>query len=535
MNTSIHQSYKYPWKLKFSLFVIIFSFGLFLRLQFVYRNPFPMNDGGFFLSMIQDLQNNHFKIPKFTIYNNLDIPFAYPPLSIYSAAFLNQFLNIDLFDIFRIYPLLFNLLSIPLFYFLCKELTETNSAAFLATAIYTVMNPSYEWLISGGGLTRSPAHTLFIVSLTLFLVYLRTSKKWVLIFSIISAALMTLHHLEYTWMLVYSIFIFTFFQRKRIKSAPIITFYGLGLLVLTAPYWFTVVRIHGPSPFMNAFSTGGFKIYDPIFRLFLLDFTSEAPTKIINILVFLGLFTCISKKNIQMIIWFLSILFLNSRSPDRMLIFPVCILASYSLDYVIIPGLNHIHKKFKSPSPKSEFSGEKNSSRLGYMFNFSFIFLLLFMDYLSLFTSQPVLSSLSSDEIKAMEWVRSSSNLDSRFLVVESSSGWATDRTGEWFPALAKRHSITTMQGREWLPERNFLNYLLIHQDFKQCLGEGISCLLTWSDKNSISFSHVFISKTECGLNKANCTNYMISTTHAHPDFSKVYENEGVVIYEHES
>ncbi len=54
---------------------------------------FPLNDGGLFATMIQDLVNNRLLLPASTTYNGLDIPFAYPPLAFYVAALANQALD----------------------------------------------------------------------------------------------------------------------------------------------------------------------------------------------------------------------------------------------------------------------------------------------------------------------------------------------------------------------------------------------------------------------------------------------------------
>ncbi len=191
------------------LFILCITLlGVFLRIQYLQKSDFVINDGGMFYTMILDLQKNGYVLPRFTSYNFSQIPYAYPPLSFYVGAVLNQFLHIDLITIFRLYPLFFNILSIPAFYLLAKEITQINRQALLATAFYSILLPSYEWLISGGGLTRSPAHTYFILAFYFYLVYLRTRKWKSLIFSIFTAALMTLHHIEYCWMLVLSMALF---------------------------------------------------------------------------------------------------------------------------------------------------------------------------------------------------------------------------------------------------------------------------------------------------------------------------------------
>ena len=124
---------KFPWIDKAILLMLILFLGTFLRLQYINKSSFPMNDGGFFYVMIRDLQQNSYHLPQFTTYNFLNIPYAYPPLSLYESAWLNQYLHIDLIKIFLYYPLVFNLLSIIAFYFLSKELGETPTSALLAS------------------------------------------------------------------------------------------------------------------------------------------------------------------------------------------------------------------------------------------------------------------------------------------------------------------------------------------------------------------------------------------------------------------
>ena len=54
-------------------------FGGFIRLNPVLTSSFPLNDGGLFYTMVQDLQENGYRIPETTRYNQLNLPYAYPP------------------------------------------------------------------------------------------------------------------------------------------------------------------------------------------------------------------------------------------------------------------------------------------------------------------------------------------------------------------------------------------------------------------------------------------------------------------------
>ena len=51
---------------------------------------FPINDGGMFDVMIQELRANAYKLPAITSYNFSGIPYAYPPLGFYLVALVSQ-------------------------------------------------------------------------------------------------------------------------------------------------------------------------------------------------------------------------------------------------------------------------------------------------------------------------------------------------------------------------------------------------------------------------------------------------------------
>jgi hypothetical protein len=65
-------------------------------------------------------------------------------------------------------------------------------------------------------------------------------------------------------------------------------------------------------------------------------------------------------------------------------------------------------------------------------------------------TDLSTLEQLSRDTRTAMEWTRTGTSPEARFLVLTSADSWWADRTAEWFPQLADRASLTTVQGLEW-------------------------------------------------------------------------------------
>src|SRR5258707_746457 len=57
-----------------------------LRIPYFHGRMFPLNDGGMFAQIIDDIRAAHFVLPTHTTYNFLDIPLSYPPLAFYFGA-----------------------------------------------------------------------------------------------------------------------------------------------------------------------------------------------------------------------------------------------------------------------------------------------------------------------------------------------------------------------------------------------------------------------------------------------------------------
>jgi len=129
--------------------------GLLVRLPYFFSYDFALNDGALFAQMSEAIRLNHYILPEVVEYNRTVIPFAYPPLAFYVVAFLTDLLRLDVLDVVRYLPLGFNLLSIGAFVLLASQLIN-NKLVFLYTCLFFPLIPrSYEWLIMGGGVTRS--------------------------------------------------------------------------------------------------------------------------------------------------------------------------------------------------------------------------------------------------------------------------------------------------------------------------------------------------------------------------------------------
>ena len=137
---------------------------------------FPLNDGGLFFTMTRDLQAAGFVLPATTTYNDLAIPFAYPPLGFYIAGLLSSAFGVALLPLFQFLPLLFSTLTIPVLYLIAREILGSRFQALVATWAFALLPRGFEWLVVGGGLTRSLGLLLGLLAILEGIRFFRTSR-----------------------------------------------------------------------------------------------------------------------------------------------------------------------------------------------------------------------------------------------------------------------------------------------------------------------------------------------------------------------
>ena len=137
------------------LLITAILLGGLARFMPAFVTRFPINDGGMFYTMTQELSANGYALPAATAYNGLDLPYAYPPLGFYLASFLADFGRIPLLGVFLWLPPLLATLTIPAFYLLARALLKDDLRAALASIFFALTPGGYGWHIMGGGITRS--------------------------------------------------------------------------------------------------------------------------------------------------------------------------------------------------------------------------------------------------------------------------------------------------------------------------------------------------------------------------------------------
>jgi hypothetical protein len=522
----------------FVIFLIIFAAGFILRFQYVKDVTFPLNDGGLFYKMTQELIGNGFKLPEFTTYNQNLIPYAYPPLGFYFTGLLSTIFDISLLKIFLWFPFILNLIAIPVVYIVVKDLTGNRSIALFADTFWALTLPSYQWLIMGGGVTRSLAFTLSLLSLLFFTKYIRSNKYFILVLAAILGGMVGLSHLEIFWVNAISILIIWLFKRKGslLKNLLNLLAYFVITFAVILPYLITVLNYHGILPFLAGFHSGEFSILPQLVKIILFNYTDEFSFTIIAVFALLGIFHQIKNHQYFFVVWFILILILDPRSVNRSIILPVCILAAITLNDILIPAM----KKLAPTSNGSEVEDDQEKKRLFSIFRkipfekfftvfvFSQAFILAFFSF---YTAKSSMENISTAEMSGFDWVKENTAPSSTFLILSGSVDWQTDQLAEWFPAMTDRKSLITVQGTEWLPGDEYSRARKISSGIYQCTMNFNNCEESTIVEFSKEADFIWISKGSGSSNEMQLYQYILNCSNDSIDYQKIFENEQVVIY----
>ncbi|MBN1146693.1 MAG: hypothetical protein JXA78_05520 [Anaerolineales bacterium] len=505
----------------------------------VTRHDFPVNDGGMFYVMVKDLQANHYTFPKYTTYNFSQIPYTYPPLPFYLAAGLEDLGGINLFTILRFLPGIFSILMIPAFYGLSREALGSNFQALHATLAFAIVPPAYEWLIMGGGLTRAPASLFSLLALTQALWALKTRQRKPLALTIVFVALSGYCHLEILWITLIFIAIAAWFTARDRWGLFCLAAIGFGASLLMSPYLILVLRYHGMQPFVSALQAGEFNWANSFGKVLLSSLTEEFLFTPILVFAILAFGLTLQKRDYLLPAWALATVIFDPRSIERSIIIPLCLLAGIAIDEIILPGLANLSRPGSASSVTQAADSDEIRYRGTLFPNLISAILVVYMlartaiiGNLYLLGSTSTLDILQDNDQVAMQWVAENTATESAFIVLTPFSIWESNERAEWFPVLAQRRSITTVQGTEWLPANRFNEQQRIYQEVLSCAVEEIACLNQVSQHDGIQFTHVYLSGSLIDRETGAPLPLPIEAgLRSSPEYELIYEQDDVLIF----
>jgi len=502
------------------LLLIAIGIGTFMRFNPTLLAGFAINDGGMFAAMVDDLKATHYVLPEFTTYNHLNIPFAYPPLGFYIGRIAADLFGLNATEVLRWVPAFFASLSIPAFYLLALRLLKNKYYASVSTLFFALMPRALSWFVMGGGLTRSPGQFFMLLTLaTVIRLYEENRKVDVLLAGIFGGLAVMSHPEAAVHTIVSAAFLWIMLSRSRTGFIHSI-FVALIVLVVTAPWWATVISYHGLDPLLKGAATGQKAL--AVLHLLFFVFTEEPYATVIAILGLIGIASRLLRRDYLLPLWMVIPFFVEGRSAAGPAAIPLAMLAAIGLVDVVLSALQ---SRNAEPQPDEVLPVERNV----------FIYLLLYL----LFSTYQFGFGLSSATLyapdrEAMQWVKENTPAESRFLVLTGTTSVSCDSVMEWFPALTGRQSIYTVQGTEWTEGSNFNNYVRSTYAVQGCLSDSdVACVDGVIDRSE--YDYVYVSKT---LRADNCmpvgrerTFPFFEASVKTNGFETVYESEGVLIY----
>ena len=462
------------------LLIAALIFGMWFRIMPAWLSGFPVNDGGMFYTMIRDLQANHYNLPLFTTYNNLNIPFVYPPLGFYLGAGISDLFKISPIEVIHWVPGIINGLCIPAFYFFAKEILNEKLKSSIATLVYTLISSSGILALHGRRIDTLLGALFMLLALThIHRVFANESKKdiWG---AIIFSSLAALSHTEapiYTIAIAIYIWVMKSRSLKGLQNGILI---AMGVLILSSPWLGWIIYNHGTAPLISASQTGFHSSWSALW-LIDIDFVTEEPyLDLLGVLSIVGMAILVSRR-IFFIPGMLLVIFLSHpRSAHTIGDIPLAMAAGVFVSEILLPAISNLHGNTENQSQRP------------------FIVLLILIPYIFSNSLQFAFllsgNHVSDAERTAMQWVGKNTPAGSRFLIITGETNPFCDATNEWFPSLTGRESLTTLQGREWLLGNKFGEYISHAQGLQGCVDNGADCITRELKYFGTRFNYVYIS-----------------------------------------
>lgn len=498
------------------LLTLAFLFGAYARLTLATQNDFPILDGGLFYTMTNDLLANHWRLPLTTSYNRLDIPFAYPPLPFYLLGGIHRLTGIDLLTLLRWLPALLSLLTIPAFYLMARTMLGSESLGALATLIFAMLPRSWEWLIMGGGITRATGTLFFILFIHALYRTFHDQKASAAWHAGLLGGLVLLSHPERALHAAVAGLLFWLWWGRTREGIQKAFWIASITLIIGALWWAPLLVRHGIETLFLASQAAGPRW---LFWLFLLqvNFTDEQIV-IAGLLTIYGLWWSWKGGEKWLALWLFLIMLSDPRSAPHLIPIPGSLLIALALARGMFPLLVQ--------APRWERILFQGSGRLF----FSYLLILMLynlqttlLELKKLVLSHPVRESLN--------WIATYTPPQARFLALDWYPEPAASPVLEWFPTLAGRNNVTTLQGREWLRGDAHFNarYRADHQ-LRECLYQDIDCLEKWSLTHQEKFDYIYINlETPDGKIHRSALSEALRQS---PNYQLVYESPEVLIFQ---
>lgn len=478
---------------------------------------FPVNDGGLFWRMIEELRQNGYRLPATTEFNRWGLPFAYPPLGFYLVAALADLTGISSLELLRVVPAVLSWCAIPAFFLLARRLLPDATMAAVATFIFAALPRTWLWFVMGGGITRSLGFLFVLLLLHRVHVMLTDRRMRDLALAAAFGALAVASHLESAWFGVYSSALLLAAYGRSWRGLRDALLVAAGVALLAAPWWGTVVATHGLEPFRRALGSGGGEEWS-LAPLAYFRFTDEAFLGVLGTLGLIGALVEGVRGRLLLPVWLGIIFVVNPRNPATPAMVPFAMLAAVAILGVLVPGLR---AAFANEETR-ELWAKRFAPGLAVALVLVPITAYILLSSRSVAGNSPLLRALAPQDREAMTWVTRSTPPDMRALLV-TGSWFGADAASEWFPALTERQSVATVQASEWLPGGQFYARWEQADSLLICTGRDVRCVERWARTHGRDYTHLYV--------RGMALPSVGASAMATPGYELLFRNDSVMVF----
>ena len=453
------------------LTLLILLGGAFLRVYHLFKVDFiraPFRLGGLFVAFAQQIIQNGFRLPvTIPYYSEGGIPFAYPPLGFYLEAFLLKIFPAWQFVIANLLPPLIAVLALLLAYLVLRQIFPAQPGYLLAALFaYAFLGNAFSNQVEAAGLAESTGSVaLLVYFLAVFRYRNQPGRKNAALAGLALGLCILSSPGSAVGAALLSVLLAaaTLVMRKGSASAWIESgIAALAGLLVSAPYWFTVMLNHGRGifflPVLAQYQPGGnttylAKLFD---QLTSFSVTDRTGTFFWNALIFLGLLWLLLHSKPAIPLAFLALISIP-REGVWMIAFPAALLFAYGLMDVLVP--------LARPLLDLSWSPRK------YVWTAIAAALVLWLVAQSFALIDGLIADqqwkVTAPQVVGTEQAAAFIPAGARVLVI------GNDGILEWAPYLLQREVINTKYGLEWKPAQ---------LQKVTALNDEIRTALTWDD-----------------------------------------------------
>jgi hypothetical protein len=248
-----------PWYI-----LALIAGGAILRIVHLFLIPFdaPFHLGGLFYEFSRQIIQNHFALPQSIPYYSLGgIPFAYPPLSFYLQAIVMRLFSPPPFVTVNLLSPLIAVFTLPAFYWMIKAQTDDGRLRAAALFVFALMPNAFVNQVEGAGLPEACGTLVLLLYLGWLFRFEKDPRPVPALWAGLFLGLCVLSNpgSAYGSVIISVLFFLQFLgrdiKRQSFQTSAWLLLTGLTGLLVSAPYWLTILRQHEFGGLTSAFLT----------------------------------------------------------------------------------------------------------------------------------------------------------------------------------------------------------------------------------------------------------------------------------------